>query len=437
MSVSQAFFDVWLAPLGPLQLIASDAVSALQTSESRTRRRNAHSEMSLGVCVGAILANLTRAAIVYVPPVAVAIPLGNRREASTRYDRKGFRQLASTLKRLERDGLLILEKSTRRGQVSTIAASSQLKALLTASGITPAHIGRAEGEELIIVNRTTRGFVNRLEDGEEVVRYGKVTHRVDYVREVIGLRRTREDLKAINKVLHAADLQFLGDEPTIDTSQRTLKRVFSLPGDVHVHSFKFNTGGRLFGGWWQRVTRAQRHLIRINGEPVVEVDYSQLFPRLACLKAGVVLPLGDVYAVPDFEPYRTGIKKLVNALIFASKPLVRLPKDISKDELPTGLKLPELRSAILAHQPLLAAGFEKGLGLGLMFTESTILLGVLKRLMAQQVIALPLHDAVIVPMSKIPEATKAMALSALEVVGSELPIKVKEWAMENSSPQSS
>jgi hypothetical protein len=432
MTAAQTFFDEWLSPVGPLQLIAADTMAALQGSESRTRRRNAHAVGNLKICVGAILANLARAAIAYVPPVAVAIPLGNRRKASTRYDRKGLRQLAGTIQRLERAGLLVLEKSKRRGHVSTITASAKLLALLEASDIRPAHIGRAEGEELIIVNRTTRGFVSRLEDGEEVVRYGKATHRVDYVREVTALRRTREDLKALNRFLQAAGLQFLGDDPTIDTSQRTLKRVLSLPGDVHVHSFKFNTGGRLFGGWWQRVPRDQRHLIRINAEPVAEVDYSQLFPRLACLKAGVTLPLGDVYAVPGFEPYRAGIKKVVNALIFASKPMVRLPKDISNDELPADLKLHDIRSILLAHQPLLAAGFEKGLGLGLMFLESTILLVVLKRLMTQRVIALPLHDAVIVPVSKIPEATKAMASSALEVVGTELPLKVKEWTMENS-----
>lgn len=421
MSAAPAIFDIWLVPHGPLWRIALEAIATLVDAENRTRRPSHNAEKNLKICVGTIIANLARASLFHVPPVAVAIPLGNRREASTRYDRTGFRQLAQNIEQLEVAGFLSLTKSKRRGQVSIIAPSADLMARLKATDIVPAHIGRAAEEELIIVNRTTRGFVSSFENGEESLRYGKVTHRVDYRREVTGLPRMREDIRALNAFLDAADLQHLGDDPAIDTSQRTLKRVFSLPEDVHVHSFRFNRGGRLFGGWWQRVPRDQRDLIRINGEPCAEVDYSQLFPRLACLEAGVMLPPGDVYAVPGFEPYRAGIKKVVNALIFAGKPLVRLPKDIGKDELPAGLKLSCIRSAILAHQPLLAAGFEKGLGLALMFTESKILLAVLKRLMAQGVIALPLHDAVIVPMSNIPEATKAMASSALEVVGFELP----------------
>ncbi|MGE3873474.1 MAG: hypothetical protein AB7F74_11015 [Parvibaculaceae bacterium] len=433
MTQHQAFFDPWRTCCGPLADIAADIAQALPAEENRKRKRRAAAEVNFRLCVDVVFANLAHG-LAHVPPVAVAVSLANRRKALTRYDRRGLKRLTAVLEALHQGGLIILTKSKRRGQVSSIIVSSRLKAKLKSADITQAHIGRAEGEELVVVNRTVRGFTSRMEEGEEVVRYGKATQRVDYVREVTWLHRTREDLKSLNRSLHEADLQFLADDPAIDLAQRTLKRVFSLPEGQPIDSFKFNSGGRLFGGWWQRVHRSQRHLIRINSEPAAEVDFEQLFPRLACLKAGVTLPPGDVYAVPGFEQHRAGIKKVVNALIFATKPLVRLPKDISRDELPAGLKLPDIRSAILAHQPLLAAGFEKGLGLGLMYDESRILLAVLKKLMAQGVVALPLHDAVIVSASEIAVTMSAMRESALEVVGSELPLKVKELMMDSSSP---
>ena len=59
---------------------------------------------------------------------------------------------------------------------------------------------------------------------------------------------------------------------------------------------RFDSGGRLFGGFWETLPKpVRRHGIRIDGEPVVELDYSQLNPLLSYHIADAPPQLGDAY----------------------------------------------------------------------------------------------------------------------------------------------
>lgn len=70
-------------------------------------------------------------------------------------------------------------------------------------------------------------------------------------------------------------------------SQRRLRRhVTLLPGVT----LNFDDGGRLFGSFWQTLQKARRRAsLRIEGQPVAEVDFSALFIRLAYGGLGVAL----------------------------------------------------------------------------------------------------------------------------------------------------
>lgn len=51
----------------------------------------------------------------------------------------------------------------------------------------------------------------------------------------------------------------------------------------------YDNGGRLFGGFWQRMSKAERLMhIKGNGEDVVELDYGLIMPRLVYAFAGRV-----------------------------------------------------------------------------------------------------------------------------------------------------
>ncbi|HCS18031.1 MAG TPA: hypothetical protein DIW45_09945, partial [Erythrobacter sp.] len=66
-----------------------------------------------------------------------------------------------------------------------------------------------------------------------------------------------------------------------------VSRIFNL--DLH-------RGGRFYthGASWQNIKRELRKSVQINGEPVVELDYSTLHPALLYAEAGAPLP-GDCY----------------------------------------------------------------------------------------------------------------------------------------------
>ena len=84
----------------------------------------------------------------------------------------------------------------------------------------------------------------------------------------------------------------------------------------------FAYGGRLYakpiwGESWQSMPQIQRKYIRINGEQVVELDYSSQHLAIAYALVGKQLQ-GDPYNIPGFEDKRGIIKKLTLTLINAS-----------------------------------------------------------------------------------------------------------------------
>jgi hypothetical protein len=64
--------------------------------------------------------------------------------------------------------------------------------------------------------------------------------------------------------------------------------------------------------------------------------------------------------------------------------------------------------------------------LKLQLTESSIMIGVLERLRSQGIVALPIHDGLLVARSKTQEARKAMEEVSEKVCGLALPVAVKE-----------
>ncbi len=123
----------------------------------------------------------------------------------------------------------------------------------------------------------------------------------------------------------------------------------------------FNLGGRLFGGFWQNLPREERHRLRINGEPVADLDYSGMFPRLAYLAAGAPMPPPDAdpYAIPGLEGHRDGAKKALNALLSRTGPMRNLKGDL-KALLPPGMTAAKLTAAVNAHHAGLGAALRDG-----------------------------------------------------------------------------
>ncbi|MDD1522117.1 MULTISPECIES: hypothetical protein [Bradyrhizobium] len=247
---------------------------------------------------------------------------------------------------------------------------------------------------------------------------------IDYedTEETVALR---EEMERLNGFLRTAKLTFEpdGGSPVL-TTHRDLVRHFKM--SEHDQP-RFDLGGRMFNGWWQELPSNRRHAIRINGEPIADLDFSSAFLRLAFIEAGIEPPAGDLYArIPKIDAglYRDGIKQIVSAMLFRETPLSRIPSDL-KDRLPRGMSGVEIRDAVLAAFPELSDVFETGIGLRLMLRESQIMLRSLLRLAELNVAAMNMHDGLMVQRSKADVAAREMTNAALETVGTPLPIVLK------------
>jgi hypothetical protein len=383
----------------------------------RVRRMKDRDRQNFHDILICILANLAKAAAEGIEPPAVAVSLKAAKRKRTRYDRPGFAGLPRAVELLAGKSTLILNRSTRKGTASRITASQHLAHTLYRFNFRPEHFAVAEGRETIWLSRTTRDYVEGTEERE----------LIDY-RDTDETRRYRGEMERINAALQESKLAFEPDGgPLVATSIRQLHRSFNLPPDAPEGTERFDCGGRLFGGWWMNLPKERRHLIRIAGEPVADLDFASMFLRLAFLEAGKKPPEGDLYAaVPGLEEprWREGVKKTALAMLFRTSPLLRLPRD-AKGLLPPRMSGSIAREAILSAFPALASIFEHGKGLGLMFKESQILIAALLDLADRKIPALPMHDGLMVPISKASPAARAMQDAAERICGFRLPITVK------------
>ncbi len=246
---------------------------------------------------------------------------------------------------------------------------------------------------------------------------------VDY-EDTDKTRRMRAELEHINAWLRQADLSFVGGEASIiNTRQRQLRRIFLTYDDQP----RFDLNGRLSGGWWQNLKHEKRNGIRIDGEPVADLDFRAMGLRLAYLRAGLEPPPAkdDLYAgiLPDDDAgrYRDGVKQVVSAMLAATAPIERMPQG-SRKLLPEDVTASELRERILSRHAPIRDQFERGLAQAGWRTESDILVGVLLRLIDLGAIGLGMHDGVMVRHDRAGLAAEIMGDVAEVVTGYRLPV---------------
>jgi hypothetical protein len=258
----------------------------------------------------------------------------------------------------------------------------------------------------------------RCDEGEVLILKGQKDPRtgdaemIDY-RETVLTRKRRKEVESINTYLHRAPLiitaTHLGnteDGQLVDPTRRTVRRIFN--------NESWRQGGRLYGAFWETMPREDRfRFLRIGtaahpqGERIANVDYGQLFPRLAYLEANLAPPSGDLYDINADGSHREGWKRLVNVLLVSAGTPRNWPEGLPA-VFPKGTKLRDAIAAIAQHHAPIAHLFGTGWGFKAMLLESEMLIEVLLRLYAQNVTALPLHDSVLVAASEVGLAEEAM-----------------------------
>lgn len=229
--------------------------------------------------------------------------------------------------------------------------------------------------------------------------------------------RARREVQRINARLASAVLSVDG-MPRVPTWRRYLRRQFATFDSAQ----RFDRHGRCYGPFWLGMKRDTRPAIRIDGEPIADLDFRSLFPNLLYLGAGLPLPAGDPYLCPPFEAHRDGVKRILNAMLNA--PVRGWPKD-TQSLFPPHTRLGDVKGAILARHPVMRATLRPWLGFELMYTESRILVAALLDLDAQGIVALPMHDGAMVAASRADVAAEAMAAASERVTGVRLPVERK------------
>ncbi len=151
--------------------------------------------------------------------------------------------------------------------------------------------------------------------------------------------------------------------------------------------------------------------IRINGQRVVELDFSNMMVRLAYAKLKTQPPEGDQYAIPGYERSRAAMKIIFSALLFDPSDFnrKRLPQDALRVFHPAELRdTQEVIGDIKRFHSGLVGAFGSGMGHDLFFDESQILTVIMDTVQKRGLSALPIHDALIVPLDQVPVIRQIM-----------------------------
>lgn len=425
--------DPWLDEFlgsipGPLEHVIDDVAKEVTWVEQRTRKRRAKDAEGFLLMVKVVVSNLAYQYLKHPEPRPMVVNRDPNYQ-TTIYDNQALprRTLGKTLNLLETAGFLSQSRGSRTaGLRATISIASGLVRLIEVHGVDFSCFGRLEGEPLVVVStKVDRGY--HLEAKHLPVSYESTP----------DTKALQDQVARINDHLTKANIRFLPDglDP-VDPFDRTLRRRFTvLPGQ----DLRFDQVGRLYGGFWLNLKRARRCNIRIGGQPITDLDFVSLHPRLAYLALGREWPPGDPYDLTGLltgydnenPDHRDAVKQGLCSLLNGGRAGAAPGQPSHLDDLPPGTTAGKLRAALKLKHPGLASVIDPTkastvpLGYRLMMTESRILLNALEHLMSIGVVALPSHDGLFVAQSHARVAQEALQAASFAIVGAILPVKAK------------
>ncbi|MDR6532592.1 hypothetical protein J2800_003350 [Caulobacter rhizosphaerae] len=179
----------------------------------------------------------------------------------------------------------------------------------------------------------------------------------------------------------------------------------------------WNNGGRLYGGWWQTLPKSERRHLTIDGKPTVELDYARMHPSLLYAKRDLALDR-DPYLPPQFagpEVREVG-KEIFNRLLNGKPGMLRVTAE-HKAQLAGAVDFQVLVAAVVDLNRPIADAFGTQAAGWLQRLDSDVLIAVLTRTSKAGVVALPIHDSLIVTVDNEDLLRAAMADGYLEVTG--------------------
>ena len=198
-------------------------------------------------------------------------------------------------------------------------------------------------------------------------------------------------------------------------------------------------GGRLYGGQHETMPKECRKHIQIAGEPTVELDYSALHPNLLLWLTGSP-ECADPYSriAEEAGLSREAVKALMLRLINSNagadfcrtvtrsgnpEEKAKVARDSAQafdgfiEGVPDGYTGGQFIEAVTRAFPTFTGVIGTGIGLTLQYHDGSLMIDVLSRCLDAGFIGLPVHDSVIVPISRQDEARRFMADAYAERTG--------------------
>ena len=265
---------------------------------------------------------------------------------------------------------------------------------------------------------------------------------LDY-RDTERIRRVRKHVHSFNEAMMATDVRDIyGND-----RQAVLTRIYNQ---------SFNRGGRLYaigGANWQNFKTKDKNTgekylrseyLLIDDEPVEEVDFKALHPMLLYANEGEKPP-EDPYDFGWPGEYRDLIKLGLLVMINAqSEAAARCAIAYDDHEMPRfavrgssqafNLAKKLIKKAREVHRPI-ARHFNSDAGGWLMNKDSRISVVVMKRLLKQNIVVLPVHDSFVVPATKVERLEDAMVEAAGEHGLKAAKIERKDRSGQHSVPE--
>ena len=423
------YFAFWRgAGTDRLRSLVHDIAAIIESREERRRKRKPEDAKTFARCVEALVCNLVYSATVLnAGSIAISLFAGHALWRAGRYTNHGIKYdtMRGCIAQAEGE-FLKLTLGPLRGIASTIAPTPEFCAEVARRGITADDLARLQGAEPIVLLRNA--------DVEGGKRAKVLKEFVDY-RDTPTTREMRAEIDALNTRLEQAPIAFLpdGQEPRVNTAKRTLQRRFYQPQHLKTPCFDYH--GRLYGGFWLNLEKARRReSLKLAGSRIAEVDLSACFLRLACALSGLPIETREdpytmvIGAEPRLDGHRAGLKRAVSALLF-SPGMRRWPQNVAQ-RLPHGFKVADMRRVLCSVFPGLVQWIERPdaedvpIGFTLMRIEAGIVLRALGVLSGEGVVALPVHDALLVPEADAERVRDVLECAALEVAGVMVPAHV-------------
>ena len=214
---------------------------------------------------------------------------------------------------------------------------------------------------------------------------------------------------------------FLSKYEVIHRSDTKSSRIY--PALNRIFSGDFNHGGRFYAdhGGYQQLSSDDRLELLIDGEPVAELDYNALHVRFAYGLSGM-----DYSKVIGGDPYTIeGVPREVAKLIViiginsTSKPraIASIKRKLTDQGSPwADADIAHIFEQFTAYHSPIAEWFGSGAGRYFQKVDSDLMREILLACMDLEIVALPVHDSIIVPESKS-EIAREIMISAFKDSG--------------------